>query len=236
MKIHRFIGPYDLAAERMLIRDVDTIHQIRQVLKLKSGEKIVLSDGGGQEAAAVIRDLSKNAIEVEVTGRRQVKEPNTRVTLYCAILKNENFEYAVQKATEAGAAAIVPVITARTVKLGLKADRLARIAKEAAEQSGRANVPELGAPLAFRQALDAAAANACNLFFDQSGEYFSHLPLNCSEIGVWIGPEGGWEEDEIAAAAARDFDLLSLGPNMLRAETAATVAVYLASQYGIISR
>jgi 16S rRNA (uracil1498-N3)-methyltransferase len=118
-KLHRFIGNFDLTAARLLIREPDIVHQLRDVLKLRVGEQIVLADGRGAEALCKISALDKAAIEVALAEVREGNEPKRRITLYCAILKRENFEYAIEKAVECGAAVIVPLITAHTVKLGL---------------------------------------------------------------------------------------------------------------------
>lgn len=230
MKIHRFIGQFDLNGERLLLRDSDLIHQIRTVLKLQSGEKIVLSDGSGREALAILNNVDKSGIEVSVIERRDADEPQRKVTLYCAILKRENFEYALEKAVEAGASKIVPILTLHTVKLGLNLDRLKKIAKEAAEQSGRGIVPEISEPIKFRQALKEASVNDMNYFFDKAGEEFLRVKPLISTVGVWIGPEGGWDEIEVKAAEEANFASASLGALVLRAETAVTVAVYLATR------
>jgi 16S rRNA (uracil1498-N3)-methyltransferase len=227
-KIHRFIGRFELSADRLLIRDADLVHQIRAVLKLQIGERILLADGRGAEALADIAAVDKAAVEVSIVERRVSVEPKKRVTLYCAILKRDNFEYAVQKAVECGVSSIVPLITARTVKLGLNAARLASIVREAAEQSGRGRIPEVAAPRKFDAAIKDALANDANYFFDASEKDWDQPRPSIKTVGVWIGPEGGWEDFELEAAKAKGFIISSLGVLTLRAETAATVAVYLA--------
>jgi len=229
-KLHRFIGNFDLTAARLLIREPDIVHQLRDVLKLRVGEQIVLADGRGAEALCKISALDKAAIEVALAEVREGNEPKRRITLYCAILKRENFEYAIEKAVECGAAVIVPLITAHTVKLGLNLERLRKIAREAAEQCGRAVVPEITDAVKFAAALKAAGENDINYFFDAAGEEFARAKPFVAAVGVWIGPEGGWEEFESNAAREAKFAVASLGSLILRAETAATIAVYLAAR------
>jgi 16S rRNA (uracil1498-N3)-methyltransferase len=229
-KLHRFIGNFDLSAGRMLIREPGLAHQIRDVLKLKAGEKIVLSDGRGNEAVVEIAAIDKTSFEVAVGEVQEGDEPKRRVILYCAVLKRENFEYAVEKAVECGASEIVPLITAHTVKLGVNLDRLKKIAQEAAEQCGRSIVPEIKAPVKLVAAIKGAGENDVNYFFDAPGEEFIRVKSLSAKVGVWIGPEGGWEEFETNAAREAGFAVASLGPLILRAETAASVAVYLASR------
>jgi len=229
-KIHRFIGSFDLTAERLLIREPGLLHQLRDVLKFRAGEKLILANGRGAEALCEIAAVDKNAVELKVLERGEGNEPKRRVILYCAILKRENFEYAIGKAVECGASVIVPLVTAHTVKLGLNLERLRKIAQEAAEQCGRAIVPEITDALKFAAALKAAGENDVNYFFDASGDEFARARPLAATVGVWIGPEGGWEEFELNATHGAGFAVASLGPLILRAETAATVAVYLATR------
>jgi len=229
-KIHRFIGNFDLTAARLLIREPGLIHQLRDVLKLRVGEKIVLADGRGAEALAELVAVGKSSVEAAVGETREGNEPKRRVILYCAILKRENFEYAIEKAVECGAAVVVPLVTAHTVKLGLNLERLRKIAQEAAEQCGRAVVPEITDAVKFAAALKAAGENDINYFFDAAGDEFARAQPLAAAVGAWIGPEGGWEEFESNAAREAGFAIASLGPLILRAETAATVAVYLAAR------
>lgn len=229
-KIHRFIGKYEIAADRLLLRDPGIVHQVRTVLKLRKGEKIVLADGAGHEALVTVENLAANGIEVSVDARRDSDEPERQVTLYCAVLKRENFEFVVEKAVETGISRIVPVITARTVKQGIKQDRLEKIAHEAAEQCGRGIVPQVVEPMSFKNALKDAANLDVNYFFDAKGEEYSRPKMLSATVGLWIGPEGGWEDFEIEAAKDNNFTLASLGKLVLRAETAATVAAYLTAR------
>jgi 16S rRNA (uracil1498-N3)-methyltransferase len=228
-KIHRFIGNFDLNADRLLIRDPELIHQMNTVLKLRAGEKIVLADGAGKEAFCSISGMAKQGVEVAVVAREESADPAKKVTLYCAVLKNDNFEFVAEKATEAGASKIVPLVTSHTVKTGIKLERLQKIVKEAAEQSGRGIVPEVTPPQNFRAAVK-GAENDADYFFDLSGDNFTRVNMLAGSVGVWIGPEGGWDESETKLAREAGFEISALGRLVLRAETAATIAVYLASR------
>ncbi|MBM3204451.1 16S rRNA (uracil(1498)-N(3))-methyltransferase [Candidatus Uhrbacteria bacterium] len=219
MKKHRFI-----------LQDPELVHQMARVLKLQEGENIVLGDGKGHEAEAVIEAISPK--EVSVTFDQVAvnhREPTRLVTLYCALLKRENFEWVVQKATEVGVTSIVPIITRRTVKLHFKLDRLQMIAKEAAEQSGRGIVPVMYEPITFEQAIEQAKEHDHNLFFDVGKERSKSYKLTAKSLGIWIGPEGGWDPEEVALARQSKCEIVSLGSRTLRAETAAVIATYLAT-------
>ncbi len=227
MKLHRFILPFEVAGSQVTVTDEEAIGQIRNVLRLKTGDQVLLCDGQGQEALVQISDLRKDEIVAEIVKiSENNNEPATEVTLYCSLLKRENFEWVCQKATEIGVSRIVPLLSARTVKLQLNRSRIEKIIKEAAEQSGRGKLPVLEEPLEFPAALEDAKNNDANFFFDASGAALEKKTVK--SIGVFIGPEGGWEPEEIALATENGFTLASLGPTTLRGETAAVVASYLA--------
>jgi 16S rRNA (uracil1498-N3)-methyltransferase len=190
-----------------------------------------LGDGRLNEARGRIINLSKKEAEVEILeiGKNQ-NEPRFEVNLYCAILKRENFEFVVQKATEVGVRTIIPLITQRTVKKGLRSDRLIKIIKEAAEQAGRGIVPKFAEAMDFKKAMEVVDLDSLNLIFDASGNFYSQILKNAKaeEMNIFIGPEGGWEEKELELAEEHNFQIMSLGKLTLRSETAAVIATYLA--------
>lgn len=232
MKIHRFIINTSLNQPNVFVVDPEILKQWRNVLRFQAGDKVVLCDGQGQEAMAVIESLDKTG--ARLTLERAVlaeSEPKRQVTLYCAILKRENFEWVAQKAVEVGVQRIVPVVTERTIKKDIRADRLQKIIKEAAEQSGRGVLPILHPALSFEQALADVQAYEVGMFFDGSGPKFEpNMVQNKDSIGIFIGPEGGWSEKELQLAEKTGLHISSLGALTLRAETAAVVAAYLTCQ------
>ena len=189
---------------------------------------MLLADGKGAEAVCRIIEMSREGLECEIEERvGNDREPALEVALYLAVLRRENFEWAVEKATEAGARRIVPLISRRTVKLGLNVERLKKIAREAAEQSGRAKVPEISKAVELGAAL--AQASGPNFLFEPGYPPFRSFEARIKKaegIGLWIGPEGGWAPEEVRAAEEAKFLLAGLGKLVLRAETAAAVAVF----------
>jgi 16S rRNA (uracil1498-N3)-methyltransferase len=229
MKVHRFIGDFDLTQRQLLIKDPELAKQMRSVLKLGTGEQIILSTGKGQEALCELGGYGQDSISITVLEPLvNDAEPATHIILYCAILKRENFELVAQKATEVGVKEVVPVITKRTVKLNLKLDRLEKIIKEAAEQSGRAIVPILHQPKTLDEAFEHAGSHTANYFFDFSGKQLEKGTLQ-GPVGVFIGPEGGWDESEVQQASERGHIIMNLGKLTFRAETAAIIVSYLFS-------
>ena len=228
MKLHRFFCEFDPAAEKIRLADADHVNQIKNVLRLKAGSELVLFDGKLNEALAKIGEIGKDFVDLEIIGvTKNTNEPTREVILYCAILKKENFELVAQKAVEIGMSRIVPLLTKRTIKLNINRERLIKIIQEAAEQSGRGSIPVLSESMEFGEAIKEAAKNDLNILLDQGGESFKSPTKSIKQVGIFIGPEGGWEENEIEMAKGASFKLANLGKLTLRAETAAIVASYL---------
>ncbi|MEI7512653.1 MAG: RsmE family RNA methyltransferase [Candidatus Uhrbacteria bacterium] len=236
-KVHRFIGPYDLRLPEIVLDDAAG-RQISDVLKMRIGEHVLLCDGKDKQSEYEIVEVMKRSVRLQKFSADVSTgcEPARSVTLYAAILKRESFEWAVQKAVECGVTRIVPMITRRTIKKDVKQERLQEIAKEAAEQSGRGIVPVVAEPMLFSDALIDAKQNEGNYFLDIVGARFiapdKYAPDKSGRdksrpYGMFIGPEGGWDEEEIAHAKKTGLIPVSLGSRVLRGETAVAVAVYL---------
>ena len=217
----------------MELKDKELVSQLRNVLRLKAGDNIVLADGKGNEAVVSLGDVKGKTIKAKILKRQKNEnESAVDIILYCSILKRENFELVAQKAVEVGVKEIAPVITERTVKTGFKKERLEKIIKEAAEQSERGVLPVLREPVSFRQATTEAVANDANLIFDKSGGAIKKLEMKVNKkMGVFIGPEGGWSESELQVAREANFKVANLGNLILRSETAAIVASYLMTNF-----
>ncbi len=226
-KIHRFMTPYQKLGDIIELRDTETIHQMKDVLKLRVGENCSIVEKDADILCSII-DMNKDRIQcriVEVTLNES--EPTKNVVLYLAILKKENFELALQKASEIGITTIVPVITTRTVKTGLNMERLEKIAREAGELSGRSSSIEIKDITPFSEALEKDTSNT-KILFDISGSLLEAWPTGSTSI--YIGPEGGFTEEELSLVKEHNITIASLGNLTLRGETAAIVASYLAVQ------
>jgi 16S rRNA (uracil1498-N3)-methyltransferase len=220
-KIHHFIGEFNLANRVIVIDDTSLVHHIRDVLHLELGEYIILSNGKKQEARATITQLEKDTITVttEQLAENQ-RELAGSIRLYCSILKRENFEWVVQKATEIGVNFICPLLTERTIKTKLNYVRLNKIIHEAAEQAERGIVPELGEAIEFKNIICQPPSNS--FVCDARGVSIpSSGSTKSTSVALFIGPEGGWSEVELQFVRDNNVALLSLGPTILRAETAA---------------
>lgn len=228
MKVHRFIGDFDFSSSNIIIDNSDLVHQIERVLKLKIGENIILGDGNGNEIEGEVSNFTNKTVDIKVNKKyKNTNESEKNVRLYCAILKSENFELVVQKASEIGISEIIPLITDRTIKTSIKYERLQNIAHEASELAGRAMVPNVREATLYKIAI--LEENDTKLFFDISGEILDDKILgNSKNISIYVGPEGGWTEVEHDIATQNDCKEVSLGKLTFRGETAAIIASYLA--------
>jgi 16S rRNA (uracil1498-N3)-methyltransferase len=221
------MGDFDLAAASVTITDADLLSQWRSVLRLEPGNMVVLTDGRGAEATAEIGSLDKKSAVLTIVERSaRALEPEKKVTLYMSYIRREHFELVLQKATEIGVTTIVPLITARTVKAGYAPERLEKIIREACEQSGRTYMPTLAEPMAFSVAVAQCPSEHGVLFHvSQTIATAASLP---KDAHLFIGPEGGFTDEEVTTAQIAGLQIHSLGALTLRAETAAIIATYLA--------
>lgn len=226
-KVHRFFADIVWNGKIGEIVDRETVHQLSRVLRMSPGEELELLDGKGMEYRVSIIEIKKNVIEVALLGQKKnTNEPVVQVTLYASLLKRESFEYAIQKAVECGVARIVPILSAHTIKMGAKIDRYQAIAKEAAEQSGRAKVPTVSPVMGFEQALRDAALLE-HIYFADTYLPESEVSQKTKSVALFVGPEGGWTDEERELAKSAGATALSLGKLVLRGETACAVGVHV---------
>ncbi|MDQ2807954.1 MAG: 16S rRNA (uracil(1498)-N(3))-methyltransferase [Chloroflexota bacterium] len=230
-----FVDPtLPLEAATELTLPAGLAHQVGHVLRLRPGAHILLLDNSGWESEVELTAFDRSAIQGRVLARRLAQEAaGPAVTLYACLLKGEKFEWMLQKATELGVSAVVPVISERTVAGGTKPDRWERIVREAAEQSRRARLPLLHVPQSWATAVSGAAAHDVALVpWEEADGLIPLAPLvaqarQAARVALLIGPEGGLTAAEVQVAAAAGVQPVSLGPRILRAETAALAALAL---------
>lgn len=219
--------------ESVSITGEDAAH-IARSLRMRTGEELTVCDGQGKDCLCRIVSVSPELVSLLVLQRTvSAAEPPLPITLYQALPKADKLELIVQKAVELGAARIVPVLTARCVSrpdaksMAKKAERLSRIALEAAKQSGRGVIPEIGGLLGFRQALDAMSADGLGiLFYEKGGEAISGAIDGArGGISFMVGSEGGFEPEEAQAASDAGLHICTMGPRILRCETAPLYAL-----------
>lgn len=215
-------------------------HLVR-VLRLREGDDCVLFNGDGHDYAARIVAAGKRHVRAEVRSKQSIdNESPLRIVLLQGIARGEKMDLILQKATELGIAAVVPVNSERS-EVKLDAERATKrvehwrnVIVSACEQSGRATIPELSAPLPLAEVVRSATATL-KLTLDPEGEYAlaSMQAPSPSSIAVAIGPEGGWSPRDRETLKSAGFSGLRLGPRILRTETAGLAAIAaLQSRFG----
>lgn len=196
-------------------------HQIKNVLRIKPGEKIILFDGSGYDFISEFDGEGVKIVE-KVLNRR---EPERKIYLFQSLLKKDNMEWIFQKGTEIGVFEFVPVLSARSIKKDFNQARAEKIIREAAEQSGRAILPRVSEVSSFREALEFVQRERLSgVIADLNSKKHISETLKEAMMAIFVGPEGGWTEEEITEAKESGFKAVSLGKLQLRAETAAIVA------------
>ncbi len=234
-----YAAPETFSGSQITLSPDETRH-LRDVLRLRETEKVQVFDGAGAEFSCTIEKITKSETVLRVLEKIAAPsaESDLNLTLAVALLKGEKFDFVVQKAVELGAAKIVPLVTKRAdVKIkdereaAKKLERWQRIALEAAKQSGRAQLLEIQPITQFKDFIESSGGQKI-LFAERGGEKFSAIKSSENIVAV-TGAEGGWEEAEIEAARRENFQIVTLGGRILRAETAAVViAGILQNQFG----
>jgi 16S rRNA (uracil1498-N3)-methyltransferase len=204
----------------------------RRVLRLEPGDPLTLFNGDGDDYPSRIVGLGRGTLEAEVGGRRPARaESPLAVTLVQGIARGERMDLIVQKATELGVSAIVPIATARSV-VRLDADTRGRklahwrgIAVAACEQCGRARIPAIAEPTSLAERLRAPGAGARLQLSPDAGQSLAAAAQGLESVEMLVGPEGGLEDVEREAALAAGYRACRLGPRVLRSETATIAAL-----------
>ena len=234
--MHRFfvsLGQVDAINNTILITGDDVKH-IRTVLRLKEGEELEICDGEGRDYRVYIDTIDEEKIYTKIVESSQsIKESSIQVVLYQSLPKSIKMDFIIQKCTELGIHSIVPISTNRTiVKIGnqkaemKKLQRWQRIAYEAAKQSKRGRVPYIDKIHNMENIWEELRQNDLNIiaYENENTQGLKQILDNHSavikKIGIIIGPEGGFEEQEIEKANANGVLSITLGPRILRTETA----------------
>jgi 16S rRNA (uracil1498-N3)-methyltransferase len=191
------------------------------VMRLRDGAEVLLFDGHSGEWLARIGEIAKKRMTLTVERKTREAENIPDVWLAFSPVKRAQTDWLVEKATELGAARLVPVMTQRTVAERVKLERLESIAIEAAEQCGRTRLPEIAEPMPLRHFIETLDPGRDLYFADEAGGDPLASAFREGQAAVLIGPEGGFTDEERAFVRGSGASPISLGPRILRAETAA---------------
>lgn len=220
MRLHRFFTKEQLAEGKIVtLHDESLAHQLRSVFRFRPGDEVVLFDGSGFEYVSSLVKISTHTVDLTINEKRSTCfVPQKKVHLGVSILKKNNFEWVLEKCTEVGVACFTPLISERTEKKNIDIVRAKKIIIEASEQSGMCAVPDINEVASI---VDFLKKQTVPVFaFDVSGALSYKDILSHKDLCVLVGPEGGWSEREITEMKHYGVQIVSLGGQTLRAETA----------------
>ncbi|MHB1294910.1 MAG: 16S rRNA (uracil(1498)-N(3))-methyltransferase [Anaerolineae bacterium] len=237
--MHRFFVPAEwLRADPIFLRG-PLAHQLGRVLRMAAGDHILLLDGSGWAYEVELERLAADVVTARrVAASQPNSEPRTRLTLLQALSREKKFDWVLQKGTEVGVTVFIPLLTRRGLLDkaervdAARTERWARIVTEAAEQSGRTRIPAIGAVETLPEALGHIPTGALALVGHTGEDAMALARLlrateRVQEVWLLIGPEGGFDPDEVALCRRAGVEPVSLGPRILRTETAGLVAATL---------
>ena len=212
----------------------DLARRLARVLRYRPGDRLVLATGAPREHVVELSAVSWKQVAGAVVGEQDgPEEPSVEVVLYQALIRPNRFDLVLEKGTEIGVAHFVPVLAGRTqVQMDepghTRAERWHRLIVEAAEQCGRGRFPEIAQPIPFADALASAPGLKIVPWEDEReqrlADYLRALPERPATVSIFVGPEGGYQNEEVALARDSGAALVTLGRQVMRAETAAVVA------------
>jgi 16S rRNA (uracil1498-N3)-methyltransferase len=216
--------------------DGEEAEHLTRVLRAENGQRYEVCDGARLYVGEII-EARKRSVRFRILEELPVASPAVRITLLMSLIKFERLEWMIEKATELGVAKIVPVEAERSDK-GLelaarkRSERWRKVARAAGQQSHRVQLPEIMGPVRLREAVGEAANRRLYLEEQPGAPLFRKFVLDPKQgesIAIFVGPEGGWTGREREQFATSGWQAVSLGPQVLRAETAAVVAIALAA-------
>ena len=236
--MHRFFVIPERIAGDLVEFPPDLSRQMDRVLRMNAGDSVIALDNTGYEYGVTLSSVDSDRTLGRVTNRSPGSgEPHVHLTLYQAAMKSDRFEWVLQKGTELGVGRFVPMVTLRTMPRDAsptvnRRARWQRIIREAAEQSERSILPELGEPVSLEEALDHAPRpmilaweQEAKISVRSSFDGLSESWTDGRNLSAFVGPVGGFDSGEIELARSRGAVTVSLGRRVLRAETAAIVLV-----------
>lgn len=237
---HFFVDASQVSEETIRIEGTDVNH-MKNVLRMRIGEEVTVSDGQGKEYLCQVRDFEEEQVQLKIVETKASDaELPSKIYLFQGLPKQEKMELIVQKCVELGIYTVVPVSMKRCVvkldakKGAKKVERWNTIAASAAKQSGRGIVPEVMSVKTYKEALEMAknldvvlVPYECAEGMDHTKELIQSIKPGQS-VGIFIGPEGGFDPDEIALACETGGQVITLGKRILRTETAGTCAIVCA--------
>lgn len=223
----------DYIPDNDILLDGEQARHIAKSLRMKVGDMLTVTDGNGNDFGCQIDNITKDTVHLKICYRQASQsEPDCRVTIFQGVPKGTKLEDIIQKSVELGVYRIVPTLTKRCVSrpdekgANKKNLRYQKIALEAAQQSGRGIVPEISTQLTLKQAIANDDSDLKIVFYEGGGEALKNIiDKNAQSVSIYIGPEGGFDADEVQMLVEGGAVKATLGKRILRTQTAPVAAL-----------
>lgn len=233
MRVPRIYTSQPLANSQTIQLEEGPSHHLAKVLRMQEGRELILFNGDGAEYPALITQVGKKAVTVTLQEKHNIdRESLLEIELAIGVSRGERFDWVLQKATELGVTRIVPLMTERT-EVKISGDRLEKVRERwqqilisACEQCQRNRLPQLSDPVALPNWLETVTSDVRFVLHHRDTQSLPQAARPTS-VSLLIGPEGGLSDGEIVLAKQAGFDALTLGPRVLRTETAPIAAITL---------
>jgi 16S rRNA (uracil1498-N3)-methyltransferase len=241
-----FIKKSDIQSSTLLLYG-DEHHHLSRVARIKPGEEAWLFDEQGTNYLAKVEEIKKDMTRLSILQILDKNKPKIKITLAQALLKSKKMDIIIQKSTELAVTNIIPVVTARTIvkvkeKIRKKIERWKKIALEAAKQSQRSFLPSILPPMSIEKLIERRREEKKLLLSENRGRYLRDILIEnsgselkmqepASSVLILVGPEGGWTDEEEKYILNHGYEAVSLGGQILRAETAALCSLALISHF-----
>ncbi|MBN2516261.1 MAG: 16S rRNA (uracil(1498)-N(3))-methyltransferase [Deltaproteobacteria bacterium] len=250
MTIPRIYFPRMSEDETLVELEGENLKYIKNVLRLKEGDPVILFDGSRYEYSTIIRTYTARNASLEITGKQNIQHPATNITLAQSLAKSTKMDFIVQKATELGVTRLIPFVSSRSIpklsenKISDRVSRWRKIAVEASRQCKRVSIPEITNIISFDEMLKQADKDDVRIiFWEEESKRGLKTILHdkkwkdANHFFLVVGPEGGFSKEEVERASGNSFISATLGNYILRTETAAlTILAIVQYDRGIFSR
>jgi len=236
--MHRFFVDSSAINDNTIIISGTDAHHISKVLRIREDDEIIVCDQCGTDYVCSVAEIDSEKVVARIFRKSaSISEPPVNITLYQGVPKGDKLETVIQKCVELGAIKVVPVSMKRCVAIikdkdkAKKHERMQRIAFEAAKQCGRSVIPEVSEVMSFENAINEASGKCDLKLLPYEGEKNNSIKTvlknnqDAKNICIFIGPEGGFDDSEIKYALNHGFSIVTLGPRILRTETAPLAAI-----------
>ena len=220
-----FINPESIKKDIVTITEKYIVFRISRVLRLQPRERIAILDNKGNEYLCTVNSISNNEVSLNILKKESHKE-KIELNVYASLIKKPRFELMVEKLTEVGVSKIIPIVSKNSKIKSINIERLRKIAKESAEQSGKYFIPEISEVRNLNDVIKEVKNDFNVVLYKNAREKIQDIRIK-KQVNLFIGPESDFTDEEIETFIENKFKLVTLGDQLFRTETAAIIGAYI---------